>query len=63
MVLPSLRGAVISAEHPVALFQAIVGDAHAPMRAAMHAAMHADAREHVDRARVAFNRTSLASRP
>lgn len=59
MVLPSLRGAVISAEHPVALFQAIVGDAHT----AMHAAMHADAREHVDRARAAFNRTSLASRP
>ena len=55
MVYPSLRGAVISAEHPVALLLAIAGDAHAAMRAG--------AREHADPARAAFNRTSLASRP
>ena len=55
MVHPSLRSAVISAEHPAAFLLAIAGDAHAAIRAG--------ALEHVDPARAAFNRTSLASRP
>ena len=53
MVHPSLPGNVIAADHPVALLQAMVNDAHAAMRA--------DGRARVDRALEAVERIRLAS--
>ena len=54
MVHPSLPAEVSAAAHPLALLQAMAGDAHAAMRA--------DGRERVDRALEAVERLRLALR-